>query len=134
MAKGPRQRTSFRRRESGETDYRRRIKLLRSREMRRVHVELHGGPSVPAIFREFAESGVGEFGETALYLYRGRSTKCSEVNAPRGRHARARGAKTRRHGPGRPRLERGRAPRAPRRLTLPRPLSRLTIPTLLNTT
>ena len=36
MAKGPRQRTSFRRRESGETDYRRRLKLLRSREMRAV--------------------------------------------------------------------------------------------------
>ena len=38
MAKGPRQRTSFRRRESGETDYRRRLKLLRSREMRSRNV------------------------------------------------------------------------------------------------
>ncbi|MGB1818072.1 MAG: hypothetical protein ACPHK2_00475 [Candidatus Poseidoniaceae archaeon] len=45
MAKGPRQRTSFRRRESGETDYRRRLKLLRSREMRAVVRPTRGLPA-----------------------------------------------------------------------------------------
>ena len=36
MASGPRQRNQYRRRRSGETDYRRRLKLLKSGECRAV--------------------------------------------------------------------------------------------------